>query len=51
MTDRKASALDPALFADSPARDARFTVVERWAECANFPKGTRCERSSSFIGR
>ena len=39
MTIAKASALDPALFADSPARDARFTVVERWVECANFPEG------------
>ena len=39
MTTGKASALDPALFANSPARDARFTVVERWVECANFPEG------------
>jgi len=31
--------LDPALFASSPARDDRFTVVERWIECANFPDG------------
>src|SRR5262245_1199994 len=22
---------------DSPARDARFTVVDTWRECANFP--------------
>jgi uncharacterized ferritin-like protein (DUF455 family) len=29
--------LDPALFADSPARDDRFMVVERWIQCANFP--------------
>jgi uncharacterized ferritin-like protein (DUF455 family) len=34
-----APALDPALFAASPARDARFTVAERWVECANFPEG------------
>lgn len=39
MTSADASGLDPALFATSPARDARFTVVERWAECANFPEG------------
>src|SRR5262245_54857348 len=31
--------LDPTLFANSPARDGRFTVVERWIECANFPDG------------
>jgi len=24
---------------DSPARDARFTVVDTWRECANFPDG------------
>jgi uncharacterized ferritin-like protein (DUF455 family) len=24
---------------DSPARDARFTVVDTWRECANFPEG------------
>ena len=25
--------------ADGPARDSRFVVAERWAECANFPGG------------
>jgi uncharacterized ferritin-like protein (DUF455 family) len=29
---------DEGLFAPGPARDARFTVVERWVECANFPR-------------
>lgn len=24
---------------DGPARDPRFTVVDRWIECANFPEG------------
>lgn len=24
---------------ESPARDARFTVVDRWQDCANFPDG------------
>ena len=24
---------------DSPARDARFRVVDTWQECANFPDG------------
>ena len=28
--------LDPALFADGPARDPRFVVKERWRECENF---------------
>ncbi len=30
--------LDPALFADGPARDARFVVKDRWRECANLPE-------------
>jgi hypothetical protein len=29
--------LDPSLFAPSPARDERFTVVEHWRECAAIP--------------
>lgn len=29
---------DPRLFADGPARDARFTVVEQWADCVNLPE-------------
>ena len=37
MTSTNASSLDPTLFADGPARDTRFKVVERWVECANFP--------------
>lgn len=28
-----------ALLAANPARDARFTVAERWSDCANFPPG------------
>ena len=31
-----AGPLDPALFADGPARDARFVVKDRWRECDNF---------------
>jgi uncharacterized ferritin-like protein (DUF455 family) len=27
------------LFAEGPARDDRFTVAQRWVECANFPPG------------
>ncbi|MBI3792951.1 MAG: DUF455 family protein [Gemmatimonadetes bacterium] len=29
-------ALDPRFFADSAARDERFTVVDRWVDCARF---------------
>lgn len=29
--------LDPTLFADGPARDARFKVKDRWIECENYP--------------
>lgn len=30
---------DRMLFPDSPARDARFKVVDTWQECANFSDG------------
>jgi uncharacterized ferritin-like protein (DUF455 family) len=39
MVSDASGPLDPALFADGPARDARFTVADRWVECANFPDG------------
>jgi uncharacterized ferritin-like protein (DUF455 family) len=29
--------LDPVLFAPGPARDERFVVRDRWAECVNLP--------------
>ena len=32
-------AVDQSLFAPGPARDPRFTVSERWIDCANFPIG------------
>lgn len=32
--------LDPALFGDGPAREARYNVVTTWVECANHPDGT-----------
>lgn len=32
-------ALDPALFAEEPARDARFCVRQRWSDCLNLPDG------------
>jgi uncharacterized ferritin-like protein (DUF455 family) len=31
------TALDPSLFAENPARDGRFTVVDVWAEMTNIP--------------
>jgi uncharacterized ferritin-like protein (DUF455 family) len=31
-------ALDPRLFAEGPARDARFDVKDTWEEMTNFPK-------------
>lgn len=30
--------LDPDLFAEPPARDDRFEVVDVWADCANLPE-------------
>lgn len=30
--------LDPALFAEAPARDSRFTVCDVWAEMTNLPE-------------
>lgn len=30
--------LDGSLFADPPARDARYHVVDRWRECVNLPR-------------
>jgi uncharacterized ferritin-like protein (DUF455 family) len=31
--------LSPEMFGKQPARDERFCVKDRWAECTNFPKG------------
>jgi len=39
MSSESIPMLDPTLFADGPARDARFTVAARWVECSNFPDG------------
>ena len=41
---------DCTLFADGPARDARFRVAERWADCANFPDG-HPQREIEFFHR
>ena len=39
MSSETTPTLDPSLFADGPARDARFTVAARWVDCANYPVG------------
>ena len=39
MTSEHAPGQDPALFAEGPTRDGRFTVATRWIQCANFPQG------------
>lgn len=40
MTAIDCPGLDPALFGDAPARDARFDVRERWNDLVNHPDGT-----------
>jgi uncharacterized ferritin-like protein (DUF455 family) len=35
----EAATLDPALFAENPARDSRFVVKDRWSEMFNTPGG------------
>ena len=42
--------LDSTLFGDPPARDDRFTVVQTWAECANFPDD-HPEKKLEFLHR
>jgi uncharacterized ferritin-like protein (DUF455 family) len=39
MSNESSQGVDSSLFAEGPARDARFTVAARWVECANFPEG------------
>src|SRR5687768_12485860 len=43
-------AVKPELFADGPARDSRFKVVERWVECAHFSPDDP-ERLVEFLHR
>jgi uncharacterized ferritin-like protein (DUF455 family) len=38
------------LFAERPARDARFTVVDRWAQCRNLPDG-HPQKALEFLHR
>jgi len=44
MKSQSESEFDQNLFASGPARDDRFEVVDRWAECASFPEGDRRKR-------
>jgi hypothetical protein len=37
MQTESPSPLTPELFAENPARDARFDVKDRWIECPNLP--------------
>lgn len=41
---------DPALFAESPARDPRFQEVVRWVDCVNLPEGSP-EQQIEFFHR
>ncbi|MHB8653636.1 MAG: DUF455 family protein [Terriglobia bacterium] len=41
---------DPAHFAPGPARDCRFTVVDQWVDCQNFPEGDP-NRDIEFLHR
>jgi uncharacterized ferritin-like protein (DUF455 family) len=41
---------DPALYVDNPARDGRFTVVDRWEECVNLPDD-HPEKGVEFLHR
>src|SRR5215510_5344929 len=38
MSGEGPAVADAAVFAPGPARDARFTVADRWVDCANFPE-------------
>ncbi len=42
--------MDPRMFGEAPARDARFTVVERWADCVNLPDD-HPEKQLEFLHR
>ena len=44
------TALDPTLFAESPSRDHRFIVKDRWNECANLPAEDPIHQIE-FLGR
>jgi uncharacterized ferritin-like protein (DUF455 family) len=49
MSEAARTALSPRIHAPPPARDARFRVVERWADCAMILDGP--ERIVEFLHR
>ena len=50
MTTPLHPSLDPDYFDEPAARDARFTVVDVWVDCANFPDG-HPEKKQEFFHR
>jgi uncharacterized ferritin-like protein (DUF455 family) len=50
MSAAPSEPLDPALFGEPPARDDRFTVVDRWADCVNLPDD-HAEKPIEFFHR
>jgi len=50
VTNNQESRLSAALFADGPARDDRFCVVERWCDCENLPVES-AQRQLEFLHR
>jgi len=50
MTTHAVKEYDESLFAAGPARDSRFTVVNRWTDCAHFEEGDP-RRQVEFLHR
>ncbi|MEO5935593.1 MAG: DUF455 family protein [Terriglobales bacterium] len=50
MNSPKWPTFDPSLFAAGPARDARFTVVNQWKDCAHFADGDE-KKTTEFLHR
>jgi uncharacterized ferritin-like protein (DUF455 family) len=50
MNPSNISSIEATVFAAGPARDSRFDVKERWAECLNLPE-THPDRSLEFFHR
>src|SRR6185436_17077565 len=50
MDTMEPTSAPPPAFGSLPARDARFTVVDRWADCVNLPDG-HPEKPLEFIHR
>ncbi len=50
MSDPSLPPLTPAFYGENPAREPRFRVVERWAECLNTP-GDHPDHRQEFLHR